>query len=392
MPTEKIVASPEDFRQRCETLKASPRVGFDMEFVPEHTYSPELCLLQIATDDEVVAVDLLTVGDMTPFWEVVLDPERLVVVHAGSEELAACFLHTGQTPSNIVDVQLAAGLAGYGYPLSYESIVYKTVGTRVQSGETRTDWRKRPLTDRQLKYALDDVRCLLSACDHLMDKLSELGRSDWLRWEMEAIRHKIATRQNGERWRRIRGAGRLSRRELAVLRAVYTWREDRARSQDKPRGRIMRDDLLLEVAKRKPSNPDSLGQIRGMGDGGKSAWSKGLLQAVEHAMAMPDDDCPEKLQASPPADKQMVLKLASALASYIAREHSIAGELLATNSDLRDFVEWRVTGSDPEQVPRLATGWRGELCGARLNDLLAGRVKLSLAMTEAGDYEIVFEG
>ena len=392
MPTEKIVTSPEDFRQRCETLKASPRLAFDMEFVPEHTYNPKLCLLQIATDDEVVAVDLLTVGDMTPFWEVVLDPERLVVVHAGSEELAACFLHTGQTPSNIVDVQLAAGLAGYGHSLSYESLVHKTVGTRVQSGETRTDWRKRPLTDRQLEYALDDVRFLLPACEHLMDKLSELGRSDWLRSEMEAIRHKIVTRQNGERWRRIRGAGRLSRRELAVLQAVYLWREDRARSQDKPRGRIMRDDLLLEVAKRKPSNPDSLGQIRGMGDGAKSGWSKALLQAVEHALAMPDDDCPEKPQASPTADKKMVLKLVSALASHIAREHSIAGELLATNRDLRDFVEWGGGGSDPEQAPRLATGWRGELCGARLKDLLAGRVKLSLAMTEAGDYELVFEG
>jgi len=377
------------FEALCDALAATPRIAFDMEFVPEDTYYPDLCLLQVATEDHVVAVDLLAVGGPEPFFEAVLIPGKQIVVHAGRGELCACRLHTGHVPQGVFDVQLAAGLVGLGYPLSYERLVGRTLDRRVRTSETRTDWRKRPLTREQVEYALDDVRYLLPLQDHLAREIARRGRERWIESEVQRLLRAVDD-ENGERFRRVPGAGGLSPRELAVLRELFAWREERAQRLNRPVRRVLRDDLLIECAKRQPQSLEALGRIRGLDGTARSGWARDLVQSVARGAAVPEGECPARHGGRVHPEDQTVLKLLGAMLVHIARENEVAGELLGTNEDLRDLTLWCATGRPEQAKPRLARDWRAEACGDRLIALLEGRVRLSIRQAN-GAYELAFD-
>src|SRR4051794_30933814 len=180
---EVVVATPEELTECCGFLASCPRVGFDTEFVGEDTYHPRLCLVQVATPERLYLIDPLSAGPLDAFWKLLLDPARLVVVHAGREEVRLCRLWTGQVPANLFDLQLAAGLVGMVYPMGHGALVGQLVGAHLAKGETLTEWRHRPLTAAQVRYAFDDVRYLLRAHDKLTARLEKLGRIDWAREE-----------------------------------------------------------------------------------------------------------------------------------------------------------------------------------------------------------------
>ena len=259
---EAHITTPAQLNGLLDHLRTCGRFAFDTEFVSEETFEPVLCLIQVATRERLAVIDPLAVHDMSPFWEAVCDPSLEVVMHAAGEDLRICLLRTGQLPRRVFDVQMAAGLVGLSYPLSLVNLVGQVLGITLSGSETRTDWRHRPLTPAQLHYALDDVRHLLDLADHFTDRLTQLGRSDWAKAEFEEFIESIARRGDEDRWRRLPGLHQLSRRSLEMARRLAEWREDEARRQNRPLRQVLRDDLLVAIAKRQPTNRRGLEALR----------------------------------------------------------------------------------------------------------------------------------
>ncbi len=239
----------------CANLADAESIAFDTEFVSEHSYRPELCLIQVAAGDRLAVIDPQPLKSVRPFWELLAAPGHQTIVHAGREELLFCQGEVGQAPYDLFDVQIAAGLVGYEYPAGYGSLLAKLVGKRLEKGETRTDWRRRPLTAGQIDYALDDVRYLDEMAFKLRRRLSEMNRTGWMEAEMSSWMSDVRATRSGERWRKVSGTSNLSRRSLAVVREIWRWRESEAERRDCPTRRVLRDDLIVELAKRRSSDP-----------------------------------------------------------------------------------------------------------------------------------------
>ncbi len=373
-----LVTSSKPLLKLCEDLKGVRRLALDTEFVPEYTYAPKLCLVQIATDELSVAIDPLTVKDLSPLWALLLDPGREIVVHAGQAEMEFCLRATGQIPPSTFDVQIAAGLTGDGYPLSYKRLTQRILGLEAADQQTRTDWRKRPLSDDQLDYALDDVEHLLTIRDRLGDKLKAMGRVAWLDDEMARARARLLKVDTEQPWRRVAGGGSLDRRELAVLAELALWRDGRAKALDKPIRQILRDDLLVELARRKPRSADAVQRVRGVGNLNHALTLEEIVSAVARGVATPEADCPFIPRRNPRPGEAMILKLLSAVMLHLAECHAVAPQLLGSNEDLTRLLDWRDSGQPPGKAPHLARGWRAELCGRSLTDFLSGQTCLRL--------------
>src|SRR5215208_2733307 len=251
---EPLIATPSGLAELVDHLRASGRFAFDTEFVSEETFEPVLCLIQVATRDRLAVVDPLAIRDLSPFWDVVIDPAVEVVMHAASEDLRICRFKTGTVPRRVYDVQIAAGLVGFGFPLSLVNLIGQALRVTLSGGETRTDWRRRPLSPAQLRYALDDVRYLLDLADLLDAQLGEQGRREWAEAEFAEFVASIQNRVEEERWRRLPGLHQLSRRGLEIARRLAEWRFEEARRSNRPLRQLLRDDLLVAIAKRQPSS------------------------------------------------------------------------------------------------------------------------------------------
>ena len=279
---EQIISQPEELAACCEHLAAVRRFGFDTEFVGEDTYHPHLCLVQVATDEHLFLIDPLTVGPLDRFWQQVVSPDNLVIVHAGREEVRLCRLFAGQPPINLFDVQIAAALVGMVYPLGHAALVHQLLGVQLAKAETLTEWRTRPLTRRQIRYAFDDVRYLLPLWQKESAELEALGRSDWAREEFERLKAAtVPVDAESEKWRKLRGLGSLDRRRLAVVQALFLWREETAARTNRPSRSIVRDDLLVEIARRNPKTKEDLQVVRGLPRRDLAA----ILEVVDQAQA-----------------------------------------------------------------------------------------------------------
>ena len=287
---EQLVTHPAQLAACLGHLAKAPLIGFDTEFVGEDAYRPELCLVQVATAEELFVIDPFECGPLDEFWRLLLDPNRTTIVHAEREDIRMCYFQAGKPPAHVFDVQIAAGLVGMTDPIGYAGLVHDLLHQRMQKGETLTDWRKRPLTPAQVRYAYDDVRFLLPAHRKLTERLKRHHRLDWAREEFSsAVRKAVADDATVERWRKIKGLGALDRRALAVAREVYGWRDKFAERLNRPPRFLMRDDLLIEVAKRAPTRAEDLHAVRGLPRGQEEA----ILEAVKRAKALPGDQCPE---------------------------------------------------------------------------------------------------
>ena len=224
-PDEQLIATPEELAACCAYLASCPQIGFDTEFVGEDTYHPRLCLVQVATPERLLLIDPVSAGPLDAFWKLIVDPARLVVVHAGREEVRLCCLWAGQPPGNLCDVQIAAGLIGMTYPLGHGALVNQLLRVQLSKGETLTEWRERPLTAEQIKYAYDDVRYLLPLWQKIHQRLRHLDRKDWAREEFARLQvNAMASPEATEKFRKLRRPRRLDRRRLAIVRELYMWR------------------------------------------------------------------------------------------------------------------------------------------------------------------------
>ena len=275
------IANDAQLRDYSRRLADAPSIAFDTEFVSEDSYSPVLCLVQTAAAGRLAVIDALAVGDMRPFWEAIVAEGRRIVVHAGRGELEFCLQATGRLPERLFDVQVAAGLTGIEYPAGFGALVHKILGQSSPKHETRTDWRRRPLSKRQIEYALDDAAHLHPMCEALEARLRELGRLEWLEEEMADWKEELHRAAGQERWRRVSGQTGLDARSLAVVRELWKWRDAEARRRDQPARRVLRDDLLVELARRQTADVKRIRAVRGMERGDLLRRAGGIAAAIQ---------------------------------------------------------------------------------------------------------------
>jgi ribonuclease D len=353
----------------------------DTEFVGEETYHPRLCLIQVATEDVLFLIDPLTVGAVDAFWQVVVDPANLVIVHAGREEVRLCHLWSGQVPGNLFDLQIAAGLAGLNYPLGHGNLVSQVLGIHLPKGETLTEWRNRPLTGAQIRYAFDDVRFLLPLWKHLSDRLEEMGRLAWAREEFARLKTNAAPEEQGgpqanDKWRKLRGLGALDRRRLAIVRELHSWREELAARLNRPPRTIVRDDLLIEIARRGPTKERDLHVVRGLPRNNLAA----IIAAVARARALPLQECPEVTERELELPQlPLLVHLVSAVFGDLCARLRLAPNLAGSSQDLRTLVRSWLQGQPPPEESLLAQGWRAAHLLPELQAVLDGRRSLRVA-------------
>lgn len=389
-----LIVDQQEFESLCNHIRQTGRVAFDTEFISEHTFRPELCLLQFATDEQLVAVDPFAVDDLSPWWDLMLDPGVEVVVHGGQAEVRFCLWATGQAPQSLTDIQLAEGLRSRSYPLSYSNIVQRVLSRNVHGKETRTDWKRRPLSKRQIAYALEDVEHVLEIWERQKQSLLALNRFEWAELEFSRYVDELERDNASPGWKRLNGIHRLHRRELAIAIRLYEWREAEAERRNRPQRRLLRDDILLDIARRKPRSEADLLATRDMNRSDYRRAAGDLLQCVQDALELPDNELPpversERHEAH--QDEQVLGKLLAIALSNRCAEMNVSLQLVGTSADLRDFVRAHLqSGKKSSGAARLNRGWRAEVCGALLTDLLDGKVSLRVKDLES-DHPLVFE-
>jgi ribonuclease D len=374
---EQIVTGPEEVAGCCEYLAGCKRFGFDTEFVGENSYHPHLCLVQVATDEKLFLIDPLTAAPLDAFWKLVVDPANLVVVHAGREEVRLCRLWAGRTPGNLFDLQIAAGLVGLAYPLGHGTLVNQVLSIQMTKGETLTEWRNRPLTQHQIRYAFDDVRYLLPLWQKLHADLERLDRSTWADEEFARLADHAAPEEAAapEKWRKLRGLGSLDRRRLALVRELFSWREEVAERTNRPARSIVRDDLLIEIARRNPRRERDLHVIRGLPRRDLPA----IIDVAERVRALPAENCPDVIEREQdPPQVQMVASVMTAVLNDLCNRWRLAANLVATSADIKLLVRADFQGTPPPVESPLAQGWRGEHVLPELLKVLHGQRSLRI--------------
>lgn len=372
------IADSASLDQVVEAARASGCVGLDTEFMREKTYRAQLCLVQIASPGNISVVDPLLPLDLTPVAKLLADPDVEVILHAGRQDLELFYDEFKVIPSNVFDIQVAAGFAGLGASLSYGSLVKSVLGVTLEKGESYTDWCRRPLTGRQMEYAADDVRWLVDAANKIKDRLRQLGRLDWALEEMRPLSDRASYELDLDQlWRRVSGRGNLSGKQLSVLREVARWREEEAMKRNLPRGWLVKDATLVEIARRQPSTPDKLGRIRGFNSREVQKSGNGIIEAVRKGQSR---SAPETARA-PKREDQVRARLIGGLADVVVRTRAeaagIAPELVATRGDVESLLLHLFAGKDVDSAQdghRLLQGWRRGLAGDAVVALAEGRL------------------
>jgi len=359
----------------CTRLKGAPFITVDTEFMRESTYWPILCLVQVAGPDEAVAIDALADGlDMSPLFGVLRDPDILKVFHAGRQDMEIFYNLMSHLPAPIFDTQIAAMVCGFGDQVGYETLISRLTGAPIDKSSRFTDWSLRPLSDKQIAYALDDVVHLFEAYEKLKETLEKSGRENWLNEEMEIL---TATRTYDvapeDTWRRIKARG-AKPRTLAVLRELAAWREKEAQRRDVPRGRVVKDDSLVEIAHHTPSTAKELGRTRGLSKGlAEGKIGSALLAAVQRGLAAPKDDWP-RVPKKPdlPEGIGPMTDLLKVLLKMKCQDMNVAQKLVANVSDL-DLI---AAFGEEADVSALH-GWRREVFGDDALRLRNGEIALA---------------
>jgi ribonuclease D len=377
-----FISTPEQLLELCQLLSQTDLLAFDTEFVAEDSYRPELCLIQVSSRDCLAVIDPLTCGPLDEFWQLLLEPQRRVVVHSGREEVLFCYRATGKLIPSLFDIQVAAGFVGLDYPASYGNLVQRFTGKVLDKEETRSDWRRRPLSARQLRYASQDVRDLPDIYELLRERLAEAERLLWLEEELTIRQTELAASESQENWHRMSGIHSLNGAALPVARALWIWRDEQARARDIPPRRVLRDDLLVELARRGTSDAKRIANLRGMEHRHLKSAIDELAQVIESARQEPVPKWPRRTRYGTGQPPGMVTQFLGAALSYICKSRQIAPSIVGTAEDLRDFVLYRTERQPPDvPPPALLEGWRASIVGRYLDDLLKG--KLGLALSDA---------
>lgn len=356
------------------------RFGIDLEFIRERTFYPKLALIQISVGSDLALIDPLAGLELGPILETVGEPSITKVVHAGAQDLEILENVAKQTPCNVFDTQIAASFLGLGLQPSYSATCEHFLESVVHKGESWTDWLRRPLSDSQERYALDDVRHLLPLHDHLQAQLSSEGRLEWAKAEMQKYDVKSTYHPLiDDRIRRVKRSGSLDRKGLTLLRELYRWREDEAKRCDRPRRRVLSDELLVEISRRAPTSIDSFERIRGLDRRDVRRFGEDLIVAVKQGLETPEEQFPpllKKRRLEP--REEAALELTTSALRALCRAERIAPPLVGKSEDVENLIRSYWEGEIDTSEHRLLTGWRGELFGNKLLGFLAGDFHIAI--------------
>ncbi len=375
-----IISSQDDFLELCDHITKCGVVSFDSEFISDIGYRPQLGLLQFATPERCVAVDPLEISSLDAWWDVMADDSTTVIVHGGQAEIRFCIQLSGKIPKRLVDIQIAEGLRCRSYPLSYTAIVERVLGKVITNSQTRTDWLRRPLSPEQIEYALEDVSFVPQVWARQSEWLKSNGRLQWAEAEFDRMCQDIFEEEQTEPWERLSGIHKLPRRELAVAQRLAQWREDDAAERNRPARRVLRDDLLIDLARRRPRNVQQALATRDLNRPEYRKRLDDIVAVIEEACQIPDDQLPGRIRSrdDSSSDDQVISRLLGLALGNVCAELDIAQSLVGTNKDLNELVK-HVRNGETTETPLMLSGWRGEICGDLLKKVLEGRVRFRVS-------------
>ncbi len=373
-----VIEQTDELEELCQKLSTFDSFALDTEFVRERTFFIQLGIVQVAAPGIEAVIDPRALSTLEPLYELLVDESLEKVVHAGEQDFAALYEKGGAVPKNVFDSQIAAALVGYGDQISYAKLVAKVNGVQLNKLETLTDWTARPLTKAQLEYSLEDVRYLSEIRKHLGERLDALGRSGWDKEECHRLEMETTyiTPEPLDYYQRLKTSG-LSSASLGVLREVAAWREQTARTRNLPRGWVIRDQSILEIARRRPSSIQNLKQIRSLKPHQIAKVGDAIVQAVKRGLQHPvKKAAPDKVRFKVPPHIDSVARLLEAWLYARSLEAEIAPSMLATRGDLKTLAAGHHRGVLPE-LP-LLEGWRRDVAGQDLLDILDGKRALQV--------------
>lgn len=367
------ISTYEELSAFCERAARFNAIAVDTEFLRERTYHPRLCLVQVATPDECVVIDVIAIDNLAPLAILMRDEGTVKVFHACSQDMEVLNYTLGALPAPIFDTQIAAAFLGERMQTSYNGMVHAFCGVTLPKSESLTDWSRRPLTSEQIEYALDDVRYLIKAYDVIMERLDESGRASWVLDEIKPLTdrsHYVVDRRVA--FKRVKRVNSLTRRQLAVARELAAWREARAEYSNIPRKWLMSDEVLIALSKRPPHDAASLRRVRGT-EQLSDADVAGALSVIARGESCPADKYPFIARTHKPASPELesVIDLMYALIRLVGERSGVATAMIASRDDLVDYVD------HPQDSP-LREGWRFELVGTLIDDLLNGDIGLTV--------------
>jgi ribonuclease D len=368
------ITTTKKLAEACTRLAKYPFVTVDTEFQRETTYYPKLCIAQIASSDEAVVVDALAEDiDLTPFFELMANKRVIKVFHAARQDIEICWHAAEIIPTPLVDTQVAAMVLGYGDSISYEQLVQRITGDSLDKSHRFTDWTRRPLAEAQLAYAVSDVTHLRDVYVKLAADLEERGRTEWMKEELKVLTSPDTYRMEPEHaWERLKTRVRKPK-ELAILIEVASWREHEARTRDVPRGRVLKDDVIGDIAIQAPTTMERLAGLRSLPRGfERSKWGEAILEAVKRGIARDPKTLPRLERAKPVINGQATVELLKVLLRMTSERHGVAAKVIATVDDLD-----RIAADDGADVPAMH-GWRRELFGEKALALKQGRLMLAV--------------
>lgn len=372
-----LITRQADLGELCRVCREAGALAFDTEFIRDDTYFSALALLQVACGEQVWLVDPTTKLDLAEFWELVADPRLTKIVHAGKEDLEIAWLASGQPPRTIFDVQIAAGFVGMGYPLSLSRLVHAITNKRLAKFHTLTDWMRRPLSDEQIAYAVEDVQYLARVHAALDAALRREGRLEWALEEFAQFEDPSYYRPPvQERLFKLKGSKKLDGLGLAVLERLVEWRARWAMEHNRPARVMVRDDILVEIARRRPTRPQQIEILRGFPAARSRKVVAELLAVVADGMRTPPERWPTVYEPriETPMERAVV-DLLSAYSRAVCHDEKLDQDLVGGSALLRELVDHLRDGHAQPQ-PMLLRGWRREFIGARLVELMQGKRRL----------------
>ncbi len=371
--TALYIDTPEALDSLCAQLRTHDWLTLDTEFLREKTYRPRLCLLQVANPEVIACIDPLALPSLDPLLEVLYDETITKVLHAAHQDLEIFFEMREAVPGPIFDTQIAATLLGQGEQVGYGNLVKEVLGVELEKAHARADWCQRPLDAAQLAYAADDVRYLRAVYQSQLVQLQKLGREDWLAEDFSDIADPARYRNPPElAWQRLKGANRLRGVQLAVLQQLAAWREEQAQKSDRPRRWILKDDILLDLARHMPKNNGGMQRIRGLEEGTIKRSGNALLDAIAAGQAIPKEQWP-MLKQGPrlPAEQDSLVDVMMALLRERCREQAVSPGAVAGRRELEKLIMGQ------RDIP-LLHGWRATVAGHSLLALLEGTLSLTV--------------
>lgn len=362
----RYIDTPQALADFCQAIAGCTWLALDTEFLREKTFYPQFCLLQIAAQGQVACIDPIALDDLGPLLEILYDPNVVKVLHAARQDMEIFYQRYGRLPAPVFDTQIAAPLLGYADQIGYGGLVNDLLGVQLEKGHARTDWSRRPLSAEQLQYAANDVVYLAQLYPELHARIERLGRLDWLAADFIALCEPSLYEMPPETaWQRLGGAFKLKGAALSVLQSLAEWREHTARRQNLPRGWILKDDSLFDVARLQPQNLEQLGSLRGLGERFIPRYGEEVCGVVRDALKRTPVKPPLKPRPTVTPEREALLDFLGAVLRLLAERHSLNPSVVASRRDLESLI-------DGSEATKLREGWRYHLVGQELEALLRG--------------------